>query len=78
MRQTKVKAARRLPYRSRQKTLMKKVMDLVKTGNKAEAEKILPQAFKAIDMAVKRNILHWKTGARRKSRMSRAIAGLTK
>jgi small subunit ribosomal protein S20 len=73
MRQTVVRTERRLPYKTRMKTLTKKVMLLAKEGKKDEATKALPEACKALDMAVKRHILHWKTAARRKSSMSRAI-----
>lgn len=73
MKQTRARTKRRLPYRSNQKTLFKKVMELAKKDKKDEAEKVLPEAFKAIDMAVKRHILHKKTGARRKSSLSKAI-----
>jgi len=76
MRQNKVRQERLLPYKSRMKTMIKKVKDLAGAGKKDEAEKALPEAFKSIDLAVKRNILHKKTAARRKSVLSRAIAGI--
>jgi ribosomal protein S20 len=60
------------------KTFTKKVFELAKAGKKDEAEKALPVAFKAVDMAVKRHILHWKNAARRKSQMSKAVAGISK
>ena len=78
VRQNKVRHARLLPYRSRMKTMIKKVNDLVKAGKKAEAEKALPEAFKSIDLAAKRNLLHKKTAARRKSSISRAVAEIGK
>lgn len=77
VRQEKVRTAHRLPYRTRMKTMVKKVMNFAQKGQKAEAEKALPAAFKAIDMAVKRHILHGKTAARRKRGMAKAIAELT-
>ena len=60
------------------KTMVKKVLVLAKEGKKEDAEKALPVAFKAVDMATKRHILHKKTAARRKSKMSRAVAGIGK
>ncbi len=74
MRQKKVRTERRSPYKTRMKTAMKKVLLLAKEGKKDEAEKALPEAFKAVDMAMKRNIIHWKNAARKKSLMSRNIA----
>jgi ribosomal protein S20 len=53
---------------------MRKVQDLVKAGNTAEAQKTLPQAFKAIDMAAKRKIVHWKNAANKKSLLSRLVS----
>ena len=58
------------------KTLTKRVLVLAKEEKKAEAEKALPEAYAAIDIAVKKNILHKNTGARRKSSISRAVAAI--
>jgi len=60
------------------KTMMKKVVDLAKAGKKDEAMKVLPQVFKAIDLASKKNIIHWKSAARKKSLVSRAVAAVGK
>ena len=78
MRQSRVRQARLTPVKSHMKTMMKNILDLSKAGKKDEAAKVLPQVFKAIDMAAKKNILHWKTAARKKSLVSRAIAGMGK
>ena len=74
MRQSRVRHARLLPVKSHMKTMMKNVLELAKSGKKDEAVKMLPQAFKAVDMAMKKNIIHWKNAARKKSLMSRALA----
>jgi small subunit ribosomal protein S20 len=78
MRQAKVREARLRPVRSHMKTMMKKVVDLAKAGKKDEAMKVLPQVFKAIDLASKKNIIHWKSAARKKSLVSRAVAAVGK
>lgn len=78
MRQEKTRTARRTPYRSRMKSMVKKVMILAEEGKKNEAEKALPEAFKAVDLAMKRNIIHWKNAARKKSLMSRRVAAIGK
>jgi small subunit ribosomal protein S20 len=57
------------------KTQIRKVQDLVKAGKTADAAKALPIAFKAIDMAAKKNIVHWKNAARKKSALSKIVAG---
>lgn len=78
VRQTKKRTERLLPYRSRMKTMIKKVFTLVKDGKKEEAEKALKDAFKAVDQAINKGIMHKNTAARRKSRMSREVAGIGK
>lgn len=55
------------------KTMIRKVMDLVKEGKKDEAVKALSEAYKAIDMAAKKNIIHRKNAARKKSLLSRMV-----
>ena len=40
----------------------------------SDAEKLLPQAYKAIDKAMKRNVISKNTAARKKSRLARHIA----
>jgi len=78
MRQATVRTERRTPYKTRMKTMVKKIHTLSKEGKKDEATKALPEAMKAVDMAVKRHIIHWKNAARKKSLMSRSIAAIGK
>ena len=78
VRQTKKREARRKPVKSYMKTMIKKVMDLAKQGKKEEAEKVLREAYKAVDMAAKRHIIHKKNASRKKSLMSRTVAGIGK
>lgn len=47
------------------------VEKLVAAGKIAEAKKIVPAAYAAIDKAAKRGVIKANTAARRKSRMSR-------
>ena len=64
----------RKPVKSLMKTMIKKMEDLVKAGKKADAEKMLPETYKAIDMAAKINILHKNTAARKKSAMAKLVS----
>lgn len=48
----------------------KNFMDLIKSKNKAEAQKSLIELYKKFDKAAKRNLIHKNTAARRKSRFS--------
>ena len=72
-RQNLIRRSRRLPYKTGMKTQMRKVIDLVKEGKVDEATKILPVAYRAIDMAAKRNLIHWKNAARKKSLLARRV-----
>lgn len=74
MKQNAVRRAQRVPVKTYMKTMIRKVMDAVKDGKKDDAAKILPEVYKAIDMAAKRNIIHKNTAARRKSRMAKMVA----
>lgn len=53
--------------------VMKKTRKLIATGSVAEAEQMLPTAYKAIDKAAKRGIIKDNTAARKKSRLVAAI-----
>ena len=55
------------------KTFIKKVMMLSKT-DVAGAEKLLPQAYKVIDTASKKNIIHRKNADHKKSLLARTVA----
>jgi len=56
------------------KTMMKKMIELVKEGKVDEAKKLLPETYKAIDTAAKKNIIHKRNAGRKKARMSRLVA----
>ncbi|MEM1308243.1 MAG: 30S ribosomal protein S20 [Cyanobacteria bacterium P01_H01_bin.153] len=67
-------------YRSAVKTLTKRYFDAVDTykaepnsSNLATAQASLSAVFSKIDKAVKRGVYHRNAGARRKSRLSRAL-----
>lgn len=72
--QSPIRRERRLPYRTSMKTSVKMIRDLVKAGNVSEAQKKLPGAFKAIDTAAKKHIIHWKNAARKKSSLARLVS----
>lgn len=70
-RQSVERRKRRLPFKTSMKTEIRRIGDLIKEGKKDEALKALSKAFKAIDTAAKKNIIHWKNAARKKSLLSR-------
>lgn len=55
------------------KTYMKKITVLSKS-NLEEAKKLLPKAYKVLDTASKKHIMHKNTAARKKSLLARTIA----
>lgn len=60
------------------KGLIKDLKNLIAQNKVKEAEKILPQVFKAIDKATKRGLIKANTASRKKSRLTKAINRLTK
>ncbi|MBP6860324.1 MAG: 30S ribosomal protein S20 [Candidatus Pacebacteria bacterium] len=56
----------------------KEVTKAIAAGKAAEAEKLLPAAFKAIDKAAKRGIIKANAADRKKSRLAKAIARVGK
>jgi len=78
MRQDAKRKARRFPLRSQLKTVYKKALTLIKDGNLEEAKKFLPFAYKIIDTAAKKNIIHPKNAANKKSRIARELNALEK
>ena len=70
-------AARRKLFNDQRKKMLrdtfKEVLNLAKKGSRAEAEALLPTAYKAIDKALKRGVIKKNTAARRKSRLAHAV-----
>ena len=68
---------RKRVFNVRRKTAMHDVVKQVRkatgAGNAADAEKLMPAAYKAIDKAAKRGIIKPNTAARKKSRLAAAI-----
>ncbi len=54
--------------------VVKKMRKLIAAGKPAEAEAMLPTAYKAIDKAAKRGVIKDNTAARKKSRLVAAIS----
>lgn len=72
--QNAVRHARLRPYKTNMKTMMRKLSDLVKEGKKSDAEKLLPQVYKSIDMAAKKQLIHHKNADHKKSLVARLLA----
>lgn len=56
------------------KDTVKEMRDLIASGKKEEAAKLLPKAQKALDKAAKRGVIKKNTASRKKARLSKALA----
>ena len=76
VKQARKRQVRNYATRSEAKTYAKKVLAFSKEGDKEKAEANLKKAYKIIDTAAKKSILHKNTAARRKSRLAKAVASI--
>jgi len=73
VRQTIKRSAQNRSLRSDLRTVIKKFRATLDSGNIEKAREAYPQVQKNIDKAVTKGVLHKKTGARYKSRLSLSI-----
>ncbi len=74
LRQSKVNQKRNYNTRSKVKKAVKELEEALKAGKVEDAVKMLPRTQKEIDMAVKKNILHKSTAARKKSQLAKGVS----
>ena len=70
--------ARLVPFKTNMKTMIRKVSDAVKEGKQDEAKALLPQVYKSIDTAAKKQIIHKNTADRKKSLVARMVGAKKK
>ena len=75
-RQTIVRTERNRAEKSRMKTLRKKVLTAIASGDKDTAAKASSEFSSAVDKAAKRNVIHSNKAANLKSKTAKAIAGI--
>ena len=73
VRQQERRRQRNLITTRQYRALIKEFTLLVADNKKAEATKLYPQVQKAIDMAVKKKMLHQNTAGRKKSQLAKMI-----
>lgn len=78
MRQSYKRRAHNAPMKSELKTTYKKALVLIKEGKLEEAKKFLPFAYKVIDMAAKKHMIHKNNAARKKSNIAKSLGSLEK
>ncbi len=62
--------------RSTMKTALKKFLAVVATGNKAEAQALLPKTLGVVDKACRKGVLHKNAANRYKSRLTLKVNAL--
>jgi small subunit ribosomal protein S20 len=76
LRQNSKRQLRNRVQKNRLKELLKQFVTFVQEGKTKEATENLPKAYQAIDKAVKKQLVHPNTGARKKSQLAKMVAGL--
>ncbi len=78
MRQSRRRNAINTRTKFKFKSAVKETRTHITAGSAAEATESLKKAMSAIDKAVKKDVMHKNTAARRKSRLAKAIAKIAK
>lgn len=74
IRQTEKRTLQNRQYRASARTYVRKVRRLIEEDRLDEAEEVARQAYKTLDKAARRNVVHPKNAARRKGRLMAALA----
>jgi small subunit ribosomal protein S20 len=78
MRQNEKRRLRNRFYKSQARTSVKKARVAIDDSNVEEARVATLTAIKALDKAAEKGIIHKNNAARRKSRLMKQLAGLSK
>jgi small subunit ribosomal protein S20 len=73
IRQSARRKEQNVVYKDKIKTLVKEARTLVLKKKLAEAKKLLPEIYKALDKAAKVGVIKKNNASRRKSRLTRLI-----
>jgi len=73
LKQSRVRQQRNYRLRSELKTVIKNIEQLLKKGEVDTAIKRVSEAYKIIDTAAKKNIIHKKNASRKKSYIMKSI-----
>ena len=74
LRQSKRKRVLNLKRKDAIKDIAKKIKRLAAEGKHAEALTLLPEAYKALDKAAKKDTIKRNTAARKKSRIAKLVS----
>ena len=73
MRQNEIRRSRNRQRRSEMRTEIKKFRELLSEQKKDEARKLLQGVYAVIDRSAQRGVIHSKTAARSKSRLTKRL-----
>lgn len=73
MRQNEIRRSRNRQRRSEMRTEIKKFRELLSEQKKDEARKLLQGVYAVIDRSAQRGVIHSKTAARYKSRLTKRL-----
>ena len=73
MRQNETRRMRNRHVKTGIKTMIKRVREAVLAKDKAKAKAALAQVTPLVDKAVSKGVIHWRTGARKISRLTRLV-----
>ena len=76
VRQAEWRTERNTGLKSELKTLKKRLLVSISSGNKEESKELFKKVSSKYDMAAKKKIIHKKNADRNKSRLSKKVASL--
>ena len=76
-RQTVVRRLRNRSQKSRMRTSIKVLRQAIDAGDSAAARQLLPGTLQLVDATAQKGAIHRNAAARTKSRLERAVAGLS-
>jgi len=74
MRQNEGRRQRNVAVRSRLRTYLKRTRAAIEAKDQAEVERLLPATVSYLDDAVSQGVIHWRSAARKKSRLVKQAA----
>lgn len=75
-RQNRVRRTRNRSYKTRAKTVVKEIRNLIESSSADKATAALPNAVSILQKTASRGVIHKKTAARKVSRLARRVNAL--
>ena len=75
-RQTLLQRDRNRAQRTRMRSAIKDLRQVIEAGDAEKARELLPETLRVIDVTAQKKVVHANAAGRTKSRLTRAVAGL--